>query len=319
MIFIQIFVHILIFIQLLIHHVHVDLLFICFWCRRSQVVSIVSVLSAEHVFMAKRPSHLNGSADGGGGGDGDSERDFLMRRAKFESPHGDLPTYFNIFQQFCKMNQPDGQKKVGSFFTFMFFNLFRSFITKFLLLKVSLKSCESFEQLDELIFLQNLFVISNHSSLVPTSKLREEDIGKVWVNLLFYPSRFIISNSFPRIIHRFFSFQLFAIFWKKFKIQLLNELSFCFPTSQFCEENGINHRALIYAVQVRKQLLDLSKTHDYRPQADNSEENVLRAIAEGLFMNCAEKQADGSYTIVSPHFFHLLSPRVQPSPLMSFP
>ena len=66
----------------------------------------------------------------------------------------------------------------------------------------------------------------------------------------------------------------------------------------------MNQRALNHARLVRDQLSGLAPVaesrgpqHGLTPEA--KEENVCKAIAEGLFMNCAERQPDGSYRIVS--------------------
>jgi hypothetical protein len=73
-------------------------------------LAIVSVLSSEQLFVSRRNDEPNGSGDPGDGvgGVGDVAQ---QRRAKFESIHGDLLTYAEVFRQY-KHLKGDEQKRV---------------------------------------------------------------------------------------------------------------------------------------------------------------------------------------------------------------
>jgi ATP-dependent RNA helicase DHX33 len=71
----------------------------------------------------------------------------------------------------------------------------------------------------------------------------------------------------------------------------------------FCEENCLNYRALVYAEQVRAQLLSLCSTIPSKSNVSAAgksvEDNVCQVAAEGLFMNAAQRQPDGSYSTIA--------------------
>ncbi|CAG0917556.1 unnamed protein product [Notodromas monacha] len=150
----------------------------------ADVITIVSLLSAEQLFTSRR---INSGANGGGSANDDGDA-VAARRAKFESVHGDLPTYLRVFGHYRSV----------------------------------LKNCK-----------KNAF--GNASS----------------------------------------------------------------SPQHFCDEHGLSYRALSYAWEVRLQLRQLAESNDLWNNTNNgNEERLSQVLSEALFMNCAERQVDGSYAVV---------------------
>lgn len=67
--------------------------------------------------------------------------------------------------------------------------------------------------------------------------------------------------------------------------------------AQWCRDNHVNGKTLTAATKVRAQLRDLAARHgaDYRSSCGSEFSVVGRALLQGLFMNTAVIQADGTY------------------------
>ena len=65
----------------------------------------------------------------------------------------------------------------------------------------------------------------------------------------------------------------------------------------WAKENHVNTKSLVQALKIREQLRDLAGKHgkDWKVSAGMDTGVVVRALLQGLFMNTAVIQADGTY------------------------
>ncbi len=67
----------------------------------------------------------------------------------------------------------------------------------------------------------------------------------------------------------------------------------------WCQQNFINFRNISFAAKIRKQLMELCRSHDLPVQSAGSQYDTVRqALAEGLFTNVARLTRDNSYITV---------------------
>lgn len=66
---------------------------------------------------------------------------------------------------------------------------------------------------------------------------------------------------------------------------------------KWCRDNHVNAKTLSAALRVRDQLRDLAEREgkDWKVSCESEMEVVVRSLLQGLFMNTAIIQADGSY------------------------
>lgn len=66
---------------------------------------------------------------------------------------------------------------------------------------------------------------------------------------------------------------------------------------RWCKENFVNHKTMVAAVKVRDQLRELAQRNgrDWKVSCGSETELVIRCLLQGLFMNTALIQADGTY------------------------
>ena len=68
---------------------------------------------------------------------------------------------------------------------------------------------------------------------------------------------------------------------------------------EWCLQNFVNLRQMRFAVEVRKQLMELCRKEDIPVQsAGNQTEPVRKALAQGLFTNVARLTREGTYVTV---------------------
>ena len=69
---------------------------------------------------------------------------------------------------------------------------------------------------------------------------------------------------------------------------------------EFCQVHYLNLRHMQFAVEVRKQLMELCRRNEIPVQScANHTDLVRKALAEGLFTNVAKLTRDGHYVTVS--------------------
>ena len=74
---------------------------------------------------------------------------------------------------------------------------------------------------------------------------------------------------------------------------------------EFCQVHYLNLRHMQFAVEVRKQLMELCRRNDIQVQScANHTDLVRKALAEGLFTNVAKLTRDGHYVTVSDIYGH---------------
>ncbi len=65
---------------------------------------------------------------------------------------------------------------------------------------------------------------------------------------------------------------------------------------EWCQQHFVSHRHVRFAIEVRKQLMDLCRRHGIEVQgAGGQTEPVRRALAMGLFTNVARLSREGHY------------------------
>lgn len=78
---------------------------------------------------------------------------------------------------------------------------------------------------------------------------------------------------------------------------------------RWCRENHINGKTLSAALRVRDQLRELAERDgkDWKVSCGSEAELVIRCLLQGLFMNTAVIQADGSYRQTAGSLVRLIS------------